>query len=107
MADALTTITDLIINSLPGQLTIGFAIAGGVAKGFKHIGDLTSEQTNREIARWLRVKHFETGIVAGEAVNWPDTFASVFDRVFGERHLTWRCFFLSAVASYALVIVAT
>jgi hypothetical protein len=29
----------------------------------------------------------------------PDQFAILFDRVFGEKHFSWRCFWRSAVAS--------
>src|SRR4051812_21278960 len=101
MADTLTIISNFI-SSPSGRLAAGLALATGVAKGFKHLGDLTSEKTNKEIARWLRVKHFESGIVTEEAVHWPDTFAKVFDRAFGEKHLSWRCFGLSSVTSLSL-----
>jgi hypothetical protein len=98
------TVTKLI-QSPPGQLAAGAVLGGIVWKFFKNVGDVLNDKTNKEIARWLRVKHFETGIVAEEAVNWPDSFAKVFDRVFGEKHLSWKCFFRSGVASYTLVVL--
>src|SRR4051812_49191885 len=91
MPDALTTITNLI-NSPPGQLAAGGGLGGIVWKFFKNVGDVLNEKTNREIARWLNVKKFESAVVADEAANWPDTFARVFDRVFGEKHFSWKCF---------------
>lgn len=52
MADALTTITNLI-NSPPGQLVAGGVLAGIVWKFFKHTGDVLNEDTTLEIALWL------------------------------------------------------
>jgi hypothetical protein len=105
MADAVTTITKLI-QSPPGQLVAGGVLAGIVWKFFERVGGVLNEQTNREIGRWIRVKSFETGVVAEEAVNWPETFAKVFDRVFGKRHLTWFCFWRSAGTSLILAFIS-
>jgi len=99
MSDALTTTITKLINSPPGQLAAGGVLAGIVWKFFKNVGDVLNESTNREIARWIRVKSFETGIVADEAGNWPNTFAKVFDHVFGTKHLSWFCFERSVTAS--------
>src|SRR4051794_10741672 len=104
MADTLTTITTFI-NSPPGQAAAGGVLGGIVLKFFKYVGDALNEKTNKEIARWLRMKHLETGIVAGEAVNWPDTFAKVFDRVFGEKHLSWKCFGRSCIATFVSLVI--
>lgn len=105
MPDALTTASKFI-NSPPGQLAAGAALAGIVWKFFERIGGVLNEQTNREIGRWIRVKSFETAIVAEQAVNWPETFASVFDRVFGKKHLTWFCFWRSAETSLVLAFIS-
>ena len=105
MPDTLTTVTHLI-NSPPGQLAAGGVLAGIVWKFFERVGGVLNEQTNRDIGRWIRVKSFETGIVADEAANWPDTFAKVFDSIFGERHLTWFCFWRSAGTSLILAFIS-
>ena len=42
-----------------------------------------------------------------EKLNWPSTFVALFDRVFTEKHLSWRCFRRSSVASVAAVVVIT
>jgi hypothetical protein len=102
MADALTTITKLI-NSPPGQLAAGGVLAGIVWRFFKHVGDALNEKTNWEIAHWLRVRRLEIGIAVVEAVDWPTTFGNVFDGVFGTKHLSWKCFLRSCVASYCAV----
>ena len=45
-------------------------------------------------------------IDASEALrSWPEAFGHMFDAVFGGRHLSWRCFRRSVVASIAAVTV--
>jgi|ERR1017187_6238750 hypothetical protein len=105
MSDTLTTITK-IINSPPGVLVAGGVLAGIVWKFFERVEAVLTDQTKLEIARWLRVKNLETGIVADETVGWPETFAKVFDRVFGSSPLSWRCFYRSAIASIAYGVKA-
>src|ERR1017187_5767783 len=96
MPDALTTITKLI-NSPPGQLAAGGVLAGIVWKFFERVEAVLTDQTRVEIAVWL------VGVEAGKKVQpWPETFAKVFDRVFGKKHLSWRSFFCSAIASLFL-----
>src|SRR5258706_12781901 len=102
MPDAITRITDLI-NTPPGQFVSGGVVGGIVFKFFKNVGDNLNDETIREITRWLRVKHFESGLLTEEAATWPETFAKVFDRVFGASHLSWKCFGRSCVGSLAVV----
>lgn len=60
---------------------------------------LTREGKDR-IADWLRRRD------PGRSVNqWADTFASLFDRVFGSRHLSFNCFMRCSVASVASVLL--
>ena len=37
---------------------------------------------------------------------WPDTFAKLFDRVFGTKHLSMKCFFRSCIASVLTTTVS-
>ena len=105
VSDALTTITKLI-NSPPGQLAAGGVLAGIVWKFFERVEAVLTDQTKLEISRWLRVKNVETGIVAAEAVNWPVTFAKVFDRVFGTKHLSWKCFRRSCAVTVVVLLIS-
>ena len=50
-----------------------------------------------EIALWLMGAQSEE--------NWSRSFTSLFDAVFGERHLSWRCFLRSTVASLIAVVL--
>jgi len=98
--DALTTVTKLI-NSPPGQIAAGGVLAGIVWKFFERVEAVLTEQAKFEIAVWLvGRKKF-----APKVQPWPETFAKVFDRVFGVRHLSWKCFWRSCVASYSLFLL--
>jgi hypothetical protein len=94
MADALTTITNLI-NSPPGQLAAGAALAGIVWKFFERVEAVLNEDTKLEIAVWL----LDRKPLSPTFQNWPDTFAKVFGLVFGEKHLSWKCFGRSCLAT--------
>src|SRR5579862_3815205 len=91
--DALTTITK-IINSPPGQLAAGGVLAGIVWKFFERVEAVLKDDTKLEIAVWL------LGVKVGQKLEpWPETFAKVFDRVFGKKHLSWTCFVKSSTVS--------
>jgi hypothetical protein len=99
MADTITTITNLI-NSPPGQLVAGGVLAGIVWKFFERVEAVLTDSTKFEIAVWL------VGVKVGQRVEpWPDTFAKVFDRVFGSRHLSLKCFLRSCIASLSSVAI--
>jgi hypothetical protein len=112
MPDALTTITHLI-NSPPGQLAagdvwqaiavqfgLGLGLFYGVTKFFDVVGDRLNDDTKLEIAVWL------LGVKVGQKVEpWPDTFAKVFDRVYGEHQLSWQCFKRSCITTYITLLI--
>ncbi len=97
MPDALTIISKLI-QSPPGQLVAGAALAGIVWKFFERVENVLNEDTKLEIAVWLLGrKKFSP-----EVEQWPETFSKVFDRVFAAKHLSWKCFGRSSLASFVL-----
>ena len=100
MSDALTTITKLI-QSPPRSLATGAVLFGIVWGFFKGVESVLTENTKLEIAVWL------VGMkpLGPKAQPWPDTFAKVFDRVFGKKHISWRCFWRSALASSLVYVV--
>jgi hypothetical protein len=68
MPDALTTITNLI-QSPPGQLAAGAALAGIVWKFFERVEAVLTDQTKLEIAVWL------VGVKVGQKIEpWPGYF---------------------------------
>jgi hypothetical protein len=82
-------------------LAAGGVLADIVWKFFERVEGVLSDQTKLEIAVWL------LGVKAGRKVEpGPDTFAKVFDRVFGPKHLSWKCFGRSCLGSYAIAILS-
>jgi len=104
MADAHTTITNLI-NSPPGQLAAGGVLFGIVWKFFERVESVASKDRRLRISIWLLdQEHTDKGL-ASKAHNWPSAFAALFDQMFGERHLTLRCFVRSCLVSLCGVLI--
>ena len=98
-ADVFDTIAKLI-NSPPGQLAAGAVLAGIVWKFFERVESVLTDQTKFEIAVWL------VGVKAGEKVEpVAETFINMFDRIFGTKHLSWRCFGRSSLASLVALLM--
>jgi hypothetical protein len=95
MPDALTTITKLI-QSPPGQLVAGGALAGIVWKSSERIEAVLTDQAKLEIAVWLLGVKTEKPAKVGQ-----DVLVSAFEGVFGKKHLSWKC----ATASVCLASV--
>ena len=84
----------------------GFTFAGWIAmlSGmwflFETSENVAAHDTRVRVTRWLQ------NLDAGEiAPRWPHHFVSIFDRMFGDHHLTWKCFRRSSIASVVSVIV--
>jgi hypothetical protein len=83
------------------QLAFGLGLFYGVQKFFDLVGDRLNDDTKLEIAVWL------LGVKTAKKVqSWPETFAKVFDRVFGKKHLSLKCFGGSCVASFSVALIA-
>lgn len=67
---------------------------------FARAEDVVRPEVRDGISRWLQKIDPERAVS-----NWPKTFAAVFDQLFGERHLSWRCFRRSCVASLATFFI--
>jgi hypothetical protein len=98
MPDTLTTITTLI-NSPPGVVVAGGVLAGIVWKFFERVEALLTDKTKFEMAVWL------VGVKTADRVPWPETFATTFDRVFGARHLSGKCFLRSCIATLFFCVI--
>lgn len=81
------------------DLAVGGGLFYGVLKFFKTVEELLTPDTRRSIADWLnRINPSKP------SENWPKTFTGIFDSVFGAKHLSWRCFARSSVASIAIFV---
>ena len=78
------------------------AVCGFFYKLFEKGDNLFNEQAKGELKAWI------LNLKASEKMqNWPTLFANWFDRVFGEQHLSWKCFFRSCLASLSAVMLVT
>jgi hypothetical protein len=83
------------------HLLVALAVFYGVQRLFASVEDKLTGDTKLEIGLWLL--DIDT---TKRAQNWPVTFAALFDRVFGSKHLSWRCFIRSALLSAALFLIS-
>src|SRR5258706_12044093 len=82
--------------------TAGLAFFYGVSKFFKEVEDRLTDDTKLGIAVWLVSLETQPRLVS-----WAHAFATVFDRVFGARHFSWRCFGRSCLATYCSIVLIT
>ena len=91
---------DLVIGGLTADSALEFyllawaATTGGLWFLFETAEKALSEESREKVVGWLRDANLGSSIRS-----IPDQFAALFDRVFGARHVTWKCFWRSAVAS--------
>ena len=80
-------------------LTAWAATTAGIWFLFEKAETALSIETREKVAGWVRERELQSGIgsISGN-------FTVLFDRVFGERHLSWRCFFRSSLASLVFVL---
>jgi hypothetical protein len=70
------------------------AAGGAVYAGFAKLEDLAAPGAKASITAWL--ERLDTRSVAQQ---WPNHFGYLFDKVFGNKHLSISCFFRSCIAS--------
>jgi hypothetical protein len=83
---------------LPNILTYGASwvtITGGIWLLFERAESAMSPKGKLAVSQWLRNLDAEASIAT-----WATLFGRMFDSVFGERHLSWRCFWRSSIASF-------
>jgi len=68
---------------------------------FNYIDQAATKKTKVGVAKWL--KSMAKRSVSQTIVESPQWFIFAFDSVFGEKHLTWRCFRRSSIASIIAV----
>lgn len=80
-----------------GQVLAGILLAGTVWLFFERVEAVLNEDTKLEIWVWLADRR----PLSPTFQSWPDTFAKVFDRVFGINHFSFTCFWRCSMASLA------
>jgi len=100
-------IAELVAGGLTADSGVEFYLmawagtTGGIWFLFEKAEQTLSDETRRTVAARLREADARVAI---ESI--PSQFALLFDRVFGERHLSWRCFKRSSVASLVAAAVS-
>lgn len=76
------------------------AITSGVGGLFILAEQVTRDDAKKNVSLWLR--NMDT---PASTVNWADEFGRMFDAIFGEKHLSIRCFLVSSAASVISVVI--
>lgn len=105
MVDNLADTLTHLIQSPSAQIVAGATLAGFVWTMAGRVEAVLADNTRMEVAIWLLDREKNAEGLNAKAQNWPSTFASIFDTVFGERHLTWRCFRRSCLVSACGVVL--
>lgn len=73
---------------------------GGFWFLFEKAERVLSQSSKERVITWVQEADLKS--ILGSI---PGQFATLFDQVFGERHLSWKCFIRSSIASVAAAIV--
>ena len=86
----------------PILLIIGsyFAMVGGVWALFNMADKAIKEETRISISHWLLEPRLTGGVS-----EWSSHFIRIFDGVFGGKHLSWKCFSRSCIASFIAISI--
>lgn len=90
------TLAKETFSALTSPTAFALYAAGGFYKlcdkaGSSHLG----EDAIKKLSRWLKGKYEST---------WSTHFCNLFDRIFGEKHLSLKCFRRSGIASLLAVL---
>jgi hypothetical protein len=93
--------TNSLLASIAAHLAFGFIVLFyGIQKFFEEVEKKLSADTKLEISVWLLDAHPTQSIKA-----LYFTFPRIFNRIFGEKHLSWKCFWRSWIASCAMSLI--
>lgn len=107
-AVGLVVLTVITVRSdgLIAEITAtGLAIGGALLMMAWKADDAISIQFKRDLGLWL--DGLDPSTMGRTLQRWPIHFAALFDRVFGKKHLSWRCFFRSSLASLLAFLLCT
>jgi len=75
-------------------------LVSGLMALFSFAEEVTKSEVKFAVTKWLLNINVE-----GSFSNWPEQFTGMFDGVFGERHISFRCFWRSCIASIFSVVI--
>lgn len=77
-------------------------ICGIITGLFAFTQKIVTKEFSREFA--LQFKNFDLLLWIK---SWPKVSKDAFDSIFGENHLTWKCFFRSCISSFSFLLIVT
>ena len=86
-------------------LLLWAALTTAIITLFRIMGDTVTPDAKRKFAEWI--KSIAAKSTSQTIVESPRWFVEAFDKIFGDRHLSLRCFSRSCVASIMAVFVMT
>ncbi|MCZ6837453.1 MAG: hypothetical protein O7G85_16885 [Planctomycetota bacterium] len=78
-----------------------FFLTGGIWKLFERVEKAASAEAKQLTSNWL------CSVDLRGISHWPASFCAAFDAVFGNRHLSVKCFRMSSIASILAVVIIT
>jgi hypothetical protein len=78
-----------------------FTILGVIFYRYERWERFAKESDRDAFRRWLRQPTLGRAIPS----SWPRPFIASFDKFFGEKHFSWRCFLKSCIASFAFAVL--
>jgi hypothetical protein len=95
--------SEYMMDGISPLLILWAASIGAIITIFRVMDETATLDAKRKVADWI--KSFAAKSISQTIIESPQWFIEAFDRIFGERHLTLRCFFRSCVASLLAVFV--
>jgi len=92
-------------NAVGNAIATGLAVGGGFLGMAWKADELLSDEIKEDIGLWLLCAEPKTA--ERYARKWPKYISTLFDQIFGEKHLSWKCFRRSCVASLVSFIIFT
>src|SRR3981081_2403289 len=95
-----TTYTNSLLVSVATHLAFGGGLFYGVLKFFEEVEKKLNPDTRLGIAVWLLDLHPSQNVQG-----WRSTFAKIFERVFGWKHMSWKCFWRSCAVTVIMTLI--
>ncbi len=92
-------------SAVGNALATGLAVGGGFLGMAWKADGLLSDEIKEDISLWLLCAEPKTA--ERYAHKWPKYISTLFDQIFSEKHLSWKCFRRSCVASIVALLIST
>lgn len=89
-----------------GAFGMGIILAIGVGLLFWKADEGLAAQGRNDLSQWLRRRlYLHSMLLDRDPPSLPAVVSAMFKKVFGKKHLSWRCFMMSSLFSVLAVVV--